>query len=58
MNMDADEVKILPKGKRIDWSVMFRAAGLMCLSWAALPIVYYLLLKRKEEENGEEKSRR
>lgn len=54
VNMDVDEVKKLPKGKTIDWSIMFRAVGLMCLSWAALPIVYYLLLKRKNGEEEEE----
>ena len=49
VKMDGDEVKNLPKGKSIDWSIMLRAVGLMCLSWAALPIVYYLLIRKKKD---------
>lgn len=38
--------------KKIDKEALASAIGLMCLSWAALPIVYWLIIKKKE---GDEK---
>ena len=38
---------------KIDRKALAKAVGLMCLSWAALPIVYYLLV-RKKKKGGEE----
>ena len=32
---------------KIDKAVLAQAVGLMLMSWAALPIVYYLLKQRK-----------
>jgi hypothetical protein len=42
---------------KIDWKILLKAIGIMCISWAALPVVYYLLKKREgmEEENDREK---
>jgi uncharacterized membrane protein YbhN (UPF0104 family) len=34
--------------EKIDKEALASAIGLMCLSWAALPIVYWLILKKKE----------
>ena len=52
MNIKGHEVKI-------DKAVLGKAVGIMCMSWLALPVVYYLLLKKKREvENGKEEQRR
>ena len=39
---------------KIDKKALASAIGLMCLSWAALPIVYWLIVHREEKnkENG------
>lgn len=34
--------------EKIDKEALAGAIGLMCLSWAALPIVYWLIIKKKE----------
>jgi hypothetical protein len=34
--------------EKIDKEALASAIGLMCLSWAALPIVYWLIIKKKE----------
>jgi hypothetical protein len=36
--------------EKIDRNALASAIGLMCLSWAALPIVYWLIIKKKEGE--------
>ena len=46
MNIKGREVKI-------DRGVLAKAIGIMCMSWLALPVVYYLLLKRKKGEKEE-----
>ena len=43
-------------GEKIDKIALGKAVGIMLLSWAALPIVYYLLVRKKkpkEEEKDE-----
>ena len=35
---------------KIDRGALTKAVGIMLLSWAALPIVYYLLVRKKKEE--------
>lgn len=38
---------------KIDKKALAYATGLMCLSWAALPIVYWLIIRNKEKnKNG------
>jgi uncharacterized membrane protein YbhN (UPF0104 family) len=46
--------KITEITKKIDKEALAGAIGLMCLSWAALPIVYWLIIKKKEggEKDG------
>ena len=43
---------------KIDRKTLATAVGIMCLSWAALPIVYYLLVRKKKkgekEDDGKE----
>jgi uncharacterized membrane protein YbhN (UPF0104 family) len=39
--------KITENIGKIDRKALASAVGLMCLSWAALPIVYWLIVKRK-----------
>ena len=39
---------------KLDKKVLGKAVGIMCLSWAALPIVYYLLLKKEKKKGMEE----
>ena len=43
--------------KNIDKLALAKAIGILCISWTALPILYYMFKKEKEDENGEEKSR-
>jgi uncharacterized membrane protein YbhN (UPF0104 family) len=40
--------KIKEIAEKIDREALAGAIGLMCLSWAALPIVYWLIIKKKE----------
>jgi uncharacterized membrane protein YbhN (UPF0104 family) len=40
--------KITEIAEKIDKEALAGAIGLMCLSWAALPIVYWLIIKKKE----------
>ena len=42
--------KLKEKVGKIDKSALSAAIGLMLLSWAALPIIYYLLIRRKNEK--------
>lgn len=45
--------KINEIAKKIDKKALASAMGLMCLSWAALPIVYWLIVRNKEKnKNG------
>jgi hypothetical protein len=38
---------------KVDKKALASAIGLMCLSWAALPVVYWLIIKNKEKnKNG------
>ena len=45
---------------KIDRKALAKAVGLMLLSWAALPIIYYLLVRKKkdmkevDEDDGKE----
>ena len=39
---------------KVDWHILLKAIGIMCIGWLALPIVYYLLKKRKNGEEEEE----
>jgi hypothetical protein len=39
---------------KVDWQILLKAIGIMCISWAALPIIYYLLLKKEKKEGMEE----
>jgi hypothetical protein len=38
---------------KIDKKALAYATGLMCLSWAALPLVYWLIIKNKEKNKDE-----
>jgi hypothetical protein len=40
-------------GKRVDKKALVSAVGLMLISWAALPIVYWLIVRRKKASIGE-----
>jgi hypothetical protein len=40
---------------KIDKLILAKAIGIMCLSWTALPVVYYLLVKRENDEDKDEK---
>jgi hypothetical protein len=40
--------KIKEIAEKIDKEALAGAIGLMCLSWAALPVVYWLIIKKKE----------
>ena len=44
-------LKLNIKGKevKIDKEALTKAVGVMLLSWAALPIVYYLIVRKKED---------
>jgi hypothetical protein len=51
-----DKLKSL--GDKLDKGALVKAVALMLMSWAALPIVYYLLVRKKkpvEEVKTEEK---
>jgi uncharacterized membrane protein YbhN (UPF0104 family) len=41
--------KIKEIAEKIDKEALAGAIGLMCLSWAALPIIYWLIVKKKNE---------
>ena len=43
MNIKGKEIKI-------DKAVLGKAVVLMLMSWAALPIIYFMLLRRKNEK--------
>jgi hypothetical protein len=34
--------------EKVDRKALAGAVGIMCLSWAALPIVYWLIIRKKE----------
>ena len=44
-------LKLNIKGKevKIDKEALTKAVGVMLLSWAALPIVYYLIVRKKKD---------
>jgi hypothetical protein len=46
--------KISEIAEKIDKKALAGAVGLMCLSWAALPIVYWLILKKNEKDKLKE----
>lgn len=48
-------VSLLDRLGKIDKVVFAKAVGIMCLSWGALPIVYYLLLKKKGKKEKDER---
>ena len=35
-------------GSKLDKGALVKAVALMLMSWAALPIIYYLLVRKKE----------
>ena len=39
---------------KIDWKILVKAIGIMCIGWLALPVVYYLLKKHKKGEEKED----
>lgn len=41
---------------KVDKPALGMAVGLMVMSWAALPIVYFLLVRKKRRENETKKS--
>jgi hypothetical protein len=45
-----NEDKIKGLAEKIDHKALAGAVGLMCMSWLALPIVYWLIVRKK---NGE-----
>lgn len=47
--MDINEIT-----EKIDKKALAYAIGIMMLSWAALPIVYWLIITRKKEEEKNE----
>ena len=47
-------MKLRGREVKIDKKVLAKAVGIMCLSWAALPIIYYLLIKREKKEVKED----
>jgi hypothetical protein len=61
MNM-ANEDKVIDKLKditgKIDHKALAGAVGLMCLSWAALPVVYWLIVRKKNDEKANKKESR
>jgi hypothetical protein len=50
----ADKIKILDECKdlagKIDKKALAGAVGLMCMSWLALPIIYWLIIRK--DKNG------
>jgi hypothetical protein len=42
--------KILELTEKLDKKALASAVGLMCLSWAALPVVYWLIVRKKNDE--------
>ena len=38
---------------KVDKKALASAIGIMALSWAALPIVYWLIINRKEGDKNE-----
>lgn len=42
---------------KIDHKALVGAVGLMLMSWAALPVVYWLLVRKKKEENLEKEKK-
>jgi len=45
-------VNIKGKEVKIDKTVLGKAVALMLMSWAALPIIYFMLLRRKNDRNA------
>jgi cbb3-type cytochrome oxidase subunit 3 len=41
---------------KIDRKALAKALGIMALSWAALPVVYWLLIRKKKEEEKEKEN--
>lgn len=46
--------KITEIAEKIDKKALAGAVGVMMLSWAALPIVYWLIVKKKERNKKDE----
>lgn len=44
-------MKIKEFSEKIDKNALAGAIGLMLMSWAALPIVYWLILRKKEKKD-------
>ena len=48
----SNEDKIGLLFEKIDKKALAGAIGLMCMSWAALPIVYWLIVRKQKEDSG------
>jgi hypothetical protein len=44
-------MKIKEFAEKIDKNALAGAVGLMLMSWAALPIVYWLIIRKKEAKS-------
>ena len=49
-------MKIKEIAGNIDKKALATSIGIMTLSWAALPIVYYLLIKIRKKEEGDKEN--
>lgn len=43
-------MKLKEVAEKIDKKALAAAVGLMLMSWAALPIVYWLIIRKKEQK--------
>ena len=48
---ESAKVSIKEKLSKVDKAVLGKAVALMLMSWAALPIIYFILLRRKKEND-------
>ena len=46
------KMKIKDIKSNIDKQALISAIGLMLMSWAALPIVYWLIVRKKRDKKG------
>jgi hypothetical protein len=53
-----EEDKIAGLAKKLDKKALAGAVGLMLMSWAALPIVYWLILRLKKKGGVKENDNR
>ena len=47
---ESAKVNIKEKLGKVDKAVLGKAVALMLMSWAALPIIYFILLRRENEK--------